>query len=110
VMFGTGGPIYMIYLAARIDDKTALRATSSLLVTISVLIRTGVFVGTGLLLKAPVLVAAAVLLPLMFAGYYAGNRLHFALSRAGVLKLIAGLLAVNGVSLVVRAVALLKSE
>jgi len=110
VMFGTGGPIYMIYLAARVDDKTALRATSSILVTISVLIRTSVFLGTGLLLKAPVLVAAAVLLPLMFAGYFAGNRLHFALSRAGVLKLIAGLLAVNGVSLIVRAVALLRAE
>ena len=110
VMFGTGGPIYMIYLSARIHDKTALRATSSILVMISVFMRTGVFLGTGLILKAPVLVAAALLLPLMFAGYYAGSRLHFALSRSGVLKLIAGLLAINGVSLVVRAVALLRAE
>ena len=110
VMFGTGGPIYMIFLAARIHDKTALRATSSILVTVSVMIRTGVFVVTGLLLEAPVLVAAALLLPLMFAGYFVGNRLHFALSRAGVLKLIAVLLAINGVSLVVRAVALLRAD
>ena len=110
VMFGTGGPIYMIYLSARIDDKTVLRATSSILVTISVFIRTGVFLGTGLLLKAPVLVAAALLLPLMFAGYFVGNRLHFTLSRSGVLKLIAGLLVINGVSLVAHAVALLSSH
>jgi uncharacterized membrane protein YfcA len=110
VMFATGGPIYMIYLAARIDDKTALRATSSILVTVSVLIRTGVFVATGLLLKAPVLAAAAVLLPLMLAGYFAGNRLHFALSRLGVLKLIAGLLAINGGSLIVRAGALMRGD
>ena len=110
VLFGTGGPFYMIYLSARIHDKTVLRATSSILVAISVFIRTGVFLGTGLLLKAPVLIGAALLLPLMFAGYMIGNRLHHALSRAGVLKLIAGLLAINGVSLVVRAVALLRAQ
>ena len=110
VMFGTGGPIYMIFLAARIHDKTELRATSSVLVTISVCIRVGVFVATGLLLQVPILVAAGLLLPLMFAGYYLGNRLHFALSRGGVLKLIAGLLAVNGVSLIVRAVGLMRED
>ncbi len=107
VMFGTGGPIYMIYLASRIHDKTALRATSSLLVMVSVFIRTGVFVGTGLLRDAPLLVTAAMLAPLMFAGYFFGNRLHYALSRAGVMRMIAALLAANGVSLVARAVSLL---
>jgi len=107
VMFGTGGPIYMIYLAARVADKTALRATSSLLITVSVLVRVTVFVFTGLLLHMPVLVSAAVLVPLMFAGYLIGNRLHFALSRAGVMRLIAALLALNGVLLITRALAML---
>jgi uncharacterized membrane protein YfcA len=110
VLFGTGGIIYMIYLAGRIRDKSALRATSSLLVSVSVFVRAGVFVVTGLLLKAPVLVGAALLLPLMFAGYVIGNRLHHALSRTGAVKLIAALLAANGVSLIVRAVAMLRSE
>jgi len=77
------------------------------LVTISVLIRTAVFVATGLLLHAPLLVAAAALLPVMLAGYFLGNRLHFALSRAGVMRLIALLLVGNGALLVVRAVGLL---
>jgi uncharacterized membrane protein YfcA len=110
VLFGTGGPLYMIYLSARIHDKTALRATSSLIVAVSVFIRAGVFAVTGLVLNAPLLVAFALLLPLMFAGFYLGNRAHFALSRAGVLKLIAGLLALNGVSLIVRASAMLRGE
>jgi hypothetical protein len=109
VLFGTGGPIYMVYLSARIGDKTALRATSSVLVTISVVIRTAVFVATGLLLNAPLLVAAAALLPVMLAGYFLGNRLHFALSRAGVMRLIALLLVGNGALLVVRAAALLRA-
>lgn len=103
VLFGTGGPIYIVYLSARIHDKTALRATSSLVVTISVAVRVVVFIATGLLLQPAVLVAAALLVPLMFAGYFLGNRLHHALSRQGVLRLIAGLLVVNGLLLVLRA-------
>jgi uncharacterized protein len=109
-VFGTGGPIYMVYLASRINDKTALRATSSLIVTVSVMLRTVVFIATGLLLKLQVLVAAALLLPLMFAGYYLGNRAHHALSRAGVMKAVSVLLVINGAALVVRAFAAFKSE
>jgi len=108
VLFGTGGPLYMIYLSARIHDKTVLRATSSAIVTISVLVRTVLFVATGLLLDAPLLVAAALLLPVMLAGYALGNRLHFALSRAGVLRAIAVLLVGNGMWLAARAIALLR--
>jgi uncharacterized membrane protein YfcA len=81
-----------------------------LLISVSVFVRAGVFILTGLLLKAPVLVGAALLLPLMFAGYLIGNRLHHALSRTGVVKLIAALLAANGVSLIVRAVAMLRAQ
>ena len=109
VLFGTGGPIYMVYLSARVGDKTALRATSSVLVTISVVIRTVVFVATGLLTHIPLLVTAAVLLPVMLGGYALGNRLHFALTRAGVMRLIALLLVANGVLLVARAVGLLRA-
>ena len=36
VLFGTGGPIFMIFLAARIHDKSRLRATSSIVVMVSV--------------------------------------------------------------------------
>jgi len=110
VMFGTGGPIYMLYLASRIHDKTTLRATSSLLVLVSVFLRTGVFIATGLLLDVPLLLTAAAMVPLMFAGYALGNRLHFTLSRTGVLKLIAALLVGNGVSLVARALALMEER
>jgi uncharacterized protein len=108
VLFGTGGPIYMVYLSARIRDKTTLRATSSVLVTLSVFVRTMVFVATGLLTHVPLLVAAAALLPFMFGGFWFGNRLHHALSRAGVLRLIAGLLVANGLLLALRALAMLR--
>jgi uncharacterized membrane protein YfcA len=103
VLFGTGGPIYMVYLSARIRDKTALRATSSLLITASCWTRIVLFVATGLLLDAPLLVLAALMVPLMFAGLRLGNRLHDALSGPGVLRLVSGLLVMNGVLLVARA-------
>lgn len=103
VLFGTGGPIYMVYLSARIRDKTPLRATSSVLVTVSVWTRIVVFIATGLLLQAPMLVLAALMVPVMFAGLKLGNRLHHALSAPGVLRLISGVLVANGALLVVRA-------
>ena len=108
VMFGTGGPIYMAFLVARVHDKSALRATSALLVTISVWMRVIVFLVTGLLQQSGLLVLAASLLPLMALGLVIGNRLHHALSRVGVMRLIAALLVANGVLLVFRAAELLR--
>jgi len=106
VLFGTGGPIYVVYLSARVHDKSALRATMSTLVAIAVVVRTAVFVATKLLLDARVLGFAVALLPFMLAGYWLGNRLHAALSRESLLKLIALLLLANGALLVDRALAL----
>jgi uncharacterized protein len=103
MLFGTGGPIYMVYLSARVHDKTVLRATSSIVVTIGVVTRVVVFLVTGLMLHASVLIVGAILVPLMFAGYWFGNRLHHALSRQGVFRLIALMLLVNGIFLVTRA-------
>jgi uncharacterized membrane protein YfcA len=110
VLFGTGGPIYMAYLSSRIDDKSALRATSSTIVTVSVWIRVGVFLAAGLLQDAALLTLAALMVPVMAIGLALGNRLHHALSRVGVMRMIAVLLVVNGVSLFVRALDVLRGS
>jgi hypothetical protein len=102
-LFGTGGPVYVVFLSARIHDKAALRATSVFIVTVSVWIRLALFVGTGLLADAKLLTMAALLLPVMALGLILGNGLHHALSGRGVLRLIAMLLVANGLTLVVRA-------
>ena len=103
-LFGTGGPIYIVFLSARIDDKSALRATSAIVVAVSVWIRLALFIATGLLLNATLLTLVVLLLPVMALGLWLGNRLHHALSRGGVLRLIAGLLMINGAALIIRAV------
>lgn len=102
-LFGTGGPINIVFLSARIHDKAALRATSVFIVTVSVCIRLALFVGTGLLVDAKLLTMAALLLPVMVLGLILGNRLHHALSGRGVLRLIATVLVANGLTLVMRA-------
>jgi uncharacterized membrane protein YfcA len=108
VLFGTGGPVYIVFLSARIQDKASLRATSAMIVTVSVWIRIALFIGTGLLLDTSLLVLAALLLPVMILGLRLGNRLHHALSGRGVLRLIAGLLVGNGFALIARALDLMR--
>jgi uncharacterized protein len=104
VTFGTGGPIYMVFLSARIHDKSVLRATSSVVITVSVWIRLVVFLAAGLLLHPPLLTLALLMVPVMILGLVIGNRLHHALSGSGFMRLLALLFLINGVSLLVRAV------
>jgi uncharacterized protein len=101
-LFGTGGPVYMVFLTARLTDKAALRATSAAMITVSAWLRLAVF-GTAGLMHPTLLVLAAAGVPAMLLGLFLGNRLHHALSGRAVLRLIAGLLVVNGISLVLRA-------
>jgi uncharacterized membrane protein YfcA len=103
-LFGTGGPIYVSYLSARLEGKAALRATASLMVGFSVVLRTAAFAVSGILLDSKLLLASAVLLPVMLIGLWLGNRLHDRLTRGGLLKVIAILLCGNGVLLAVRAI------
>ncbi len=107
-LFGTGGPVYIVFLSARIHDKSALRATSALVVGISTWIRVALFVATGLLLNTTLVALVVVLLPVMVLGLWLGNRLHHALSGTGVLRLIATLLVGNGIALVIRAIGLIR--
>jgi uncharacterized membrane protein YfcA len=103
-LFGTGGPLYVIYLSARIPEKGALRATAAAMVSLSNWLRLAIFFATGLL-HAPLLVFVAVLLPMMALGVWLGHKLHDRLSSAGVLRLIAALLVVNAVTLLARVLA-----
>ncbi len=103
--FGTGGPIYSVFLTGRIFDKSQLRSTIAVLVSISALLRITAFVVSGLLLQQGLLPLAAILAVPVLAGLWLGGKLHDRLPREGILRLISVLLVVNGVSLVLRAAA-----
>jgi uncharacterized protein len=102
-VFGSGGPLYAVFYAGRIFDKGMLRATIAATITVAVALRMVGFLGTGLLAQPRLVGLAVSVVPAVALGFWLGNRLHLRLPREGVLKLVSGVLLVNGVILVVRA-------
>jgi len=103
-LFGVGAPPYAIYLAHRLRDKVAYRATLSNMVVFSVGMRALVFTAGGLMLADRV-AGFAVLVPFALAGLWLGNRLQTRISRGGLLRAVAVLLLLIGASLLARALA-----
>lgn len=103
-VFGTGGPVYTLYLAHRIVDATRLRATVASVILGSALVRLVLFSGSGLLRESALPAVAATLLPCALVGYLIGSRLHFRMPQADVKRAIWMLLVGAAISLVVRGV------
>lgn len=75
-MYGTGGPIYMIYLVRRLPDKNVMRATIGVLIFGAALIRLVLFTGSGFYTQPGLLPLSFALLPCALLGYLAGSHLH----------------------------------
>lgn len=101
-LFGTGGPIYVIYLSRRIADPTELRATIATVVMLSALARLVVFGVAGLFLQPGLVALAVLLLPFLALGVWTGMRLHHRLPAARVRRLVYVLLVASGATLVAR--------
>jgi uncharacterized membrane protein YfcA len=97
-LFGTGGPLYTIYMTGRIDDKRALRSTLALVIGATTLIRLCMFAVTGLLSNPAVYRLALLALPLALAGCLLGSRLHDKVSSHGVKKVVWTILLIGGAS------------
>lgn len=102
-LFGTGGPVYAIYVSRRLHDASVMRATMSSIIAISVVVRVALFLLSGLLLKADIGIAAVVLLGFMAGGMMLGMRLHTRMKPENVRRVVHALLVVSGSSLAVRA-------
>ena len=105
-LYGTGGPIYTIYLARRLPDKAQLRATIGVLIFGTALIRLVLFTGSGFYTQAGLLPLAFALLPCALIGYGLGSRLHARMSTQRAMQAVWGLLIVGGASLLLRAIAM----
>lgn len=102
-LYGTGGPIYTLYMSRRIADKSAFRATMARLVMTVGLVRVALFAATGLLAQDHLLLATLLLAPFALLGLVLGNRLHHRLSARRIMAFVFVLIIVNGAALVVRA-------
>jgi uncharacterized protein len=103
-LFGTGGPVYAIYVSRRLHDPGVMRATMSTLIAISVAVRIVAFTLAGLLLKTELGLAALALLGFMAAGLLLGLRLHSKMKPDNVRRVVHVLLVVSGSSLALRAI------
>lgn len=101
-LFGTGGPIYVIYLAGRLHDKSVLRATIGALIFASGLSRLVLFTTAGLYAQQSLLLLAAVLLPCAMLGLYIGSHLHRNLPVQRVVQVVWVILIFGGISLIWR--------
>jgi uncharacterized membrane protein YfcA len=101
-LFGMGGPPYVVYISGRIPDPAAQRATISQMVILNVGLRVLAFALAGLLLSRPLWIAVMVLLPVAWAGVWAGNRAHVSVAPATMARTIGAALFVTGVALIVR--------
>ena len=105
-LYGTGGPIYTIYLARRLSDKVVLRATIGVLIFCTALIRLVLFTGSGFYQQVGLLPLAFALLPCALIGYLIGSRLHARLSTRRAVQAVWVLLVGGGTSLIWRAIAM----
>jgi uncharacterized membrane protein YfcA len=101
-LFGMGGPPYVMYLAGRIAEPDAQRATIALMVVLNVGLRVVAFALAGLLASTTLWLAVAALLPVAWAGVWAGHRVHLRLAPATAARIIAAALFMAGAALVAR--------
>ncbi|MGH7393455.1 MAG: sulfite exporter TauE/SafE family protein [Candidatus Rokuibacteriota bacterium] len=101
-LFGMGGPPYVAYIAGRIPDPAAQRATISQMVILNVGLRVVAFALAGLLVSRAFWIAVAFLLPVALTGVWAGNRVHLRVASATVARIVAAALFLTGAALIVR--------
>ena len=102
-LFGTGGPLYLIYLSRRIEDVKVVRSTVTVLISVAAFVRVGMFALAGLYGSREIWIVYLIGLPFLAIGIYLGRRLHRWLTPERVRQAIYLLLIVSGVSLLGRA-------
>lgn len=101
-LYGTGGPVYMIYLARRLPDKTVMRATIGVLIFGTALVRLVLFSGSGFYAQPGLLALSFALLPCALLGYLGGSHLHAHMSTQRAVQAVWLLLMAGSSSLLWR--------
>ena len=100
--FGTGGPIYTIYLMRRIEAIEKLRATMAVVILISALVRLFVFGASGLLEDEQLHLLVLTAIPFCLMGVFVGSKLRHRLNPARIRKIMLQLMLIGGLSVIYR--------
>ncbi|MCW5636163.1 MAG: sulfite exporter TauE/SafE family protein [Rubrivivax sp.] len=103
-LFGSGGPLYTLYLARRVPDPGRLRASIATLILGAAAVRGVLFLANGLMAQPGLLQASLALGPGAALGFLAGSRLQARLPVARVRLGVWLMLMASGASLLVRSV------
>lgn len=101
-VFGTGGPLYTLFLASRITDTSSLRATLAAVILGAALVRLLLFTISGVLAQPGLLALAALLVPCALLGFSIGSRVHARMPQERLRRVIWMLLLLAAASLLVR--------
>lgn len=104
--FGTGGPIYTIYLMRRISDAEVLRATMAVVILMSALLRLMVFGVSGFFSNDDLYFLALGLTPFCLLGVLIGAKLRHKIPHQRLRKLLLQLLLLGGISVILRSQAI----
>jgi uncharacterized protein len=101
-LFGSGGFIYAIYLAGRIEQKEHLRMTQTTLIGFSTLTRVVLFTLAGVYMDTSILLLALLLAPAMLCGVFAGRHITLRLTREQFIRVINIFVLFSGIVLLGR--------
>jgi len=100
-LFGTGGPMYVIYFQLRGLSKSLFRSTIATLFLIDGGMRMVGYVSSGFY-NRDMVVWIAMAFPLMFLGLFLGGRIHTSITQRQFQRAIGVLLIVGGVALLAK--------
>ena len=101
-LFGSGGFIYAIYLAGRIDASDRIRVTQSTLIGFSTLTRATLFLLAGVYASRELWMLALILVVPMLIGTAIGRRITMRFTRARFLRVVSAIVLLSGMSLIWR--------
>ncbi|MCO4863769.1 MULTISPECIES: sulfite exporter TauE/SafE family protein [Cupriavidus] len=101
-LFGTGGPIYTMYLASRLPEIDVFRSTIASVILSSAVARLLAFAGGGLLQQDELWRSAAFAMPFSLAGLAVGSCLRRRIAADAVRRALLVFLGASGASVLVR--------
>jgi hypothetical protein len=101
-LFGTGGPVYTIYLSRRLPEIDAFRSTIAAVILSSAVVRLLAFAGGGLLQQGDLWRSAAFAMPFSLAGLALGSCLRRRVSAEAVRRALLIFLCASGASVLLR--------